>query len=116
CSGSRRKLVAPDFLGPHSLETFKIIQNRIESANLLENVLIAGPLIVLLTTPPHETAAGGGYPLEEQVNAVRAVDVIFRNRVMQDIDILLVMHGNDLTEEERLYWERLRTVLTAAGR
>jgi len=116
CSGDRRKLEAPNFLGPRSMETFKIIQHRIESANLLEDVLIAGPLLVLLTSSPLETVAGGGYPLEQQVNAVRAVDVILRSRVQQDIELLLVMHGNELTEEERLYWERLRTVITAAGR
>ena len=68
----------------------------------------------MLTSSPLETAAAGGYPLEQQVQAVQAVDVILRSRVQQDIDLLLVMHGNDLTEEERLYWEKLRSVLTQA--
>jgi hypothetical protein len=45
CSGSRRKIEAPGFLGPHSRETFEIVRHRLESADLLENMLIAGPLI-----------------------------------------------------------------------
>ncbi len=114
CFSSRRTINPPPFLGPHSRETFEIIRHRLETADILEDMLIAGPLIILLTSSPLETAAAGGYPLEQQVQAVQAVDVILRSRVQQDIDLLLVMHGNDLTEEERLYWEKLRSVLTQA--
>jgi hypothetical protein len=114
CFSSRRKIDPPKFLGPKSRETFEIIRHRLETADILEDMLIAGPLIILLTSSPLETAAAGGYPLQEQVDAVRAVDVIVRSRVQQDIDLLLVLNGNDLTEEERRYWERLRDVLTQA--
>lgn len=112
---TRRTIAKPDFLGPESQRTFDTIQARLEAADLLENMLVAGPLIVLLTSSPPETAAGGGYPLEEQVRAVRAVDVIVRSRVRQDIELLLVQHGNELSPEEQRYWERILDVINRAG-
>ena len=107
-TGGGEQLQAPSFLGPHSRETLETINRRVESAGLLQDMLVVGPLIVLFTSSPLETGATGGYPLEEQVRAVDAVPTILRNRVLQDIDLLLLMHGNELTEEERAYWNRIR--------
>ncbi len=110
CSNPRyANLEPPDFLGERSLETLRTINRRLEAADILEDTLIAGPLIVLFTSTPAETVAQGGYPLEEQVRAVQAVPAIVRNRVLQDIDLLLVMHGNELNDQERAYWNRIRS-------
>jgi len=42
--------------------------------------------------------------------------VILRARVQQDIQLLLVMHGNELTPEEKAYWEGKLRDISAAGR
>jgi len=115
CSGEK-EIQPPSFLGARSLETWNTIKIRLESGEALQNMLVVGPLLVLLTSKPAETLAGGGYPLEEQVRAVQAVPVIVRNRVQQDISLLLVMHGDELTDEERRYWERWLDRLNRVGR
>ncbi len=107
CAQTDTRFEPPAFLGPHSRATLQEIRRHVESAEVLQDALVAGPLIVLFTSPPT-----GSYPLEEQAQAVAAVGPILRNRVNLQIDLLLVSHGNELTAEERAYWDNIRRVFS----
>lgn len=107
CTSSHPPLNPPAFLGPHSRETFDRIKDIIESGDWLNKALVAGPLVTLFTSTPLEVAATGGYPLDVQAEAVAAVPVIVRAQIQREIVRLLTRHGNDLTHEERRYWERI---------
>lgn len=107
CTSSHPPLNPPAFLGPHSRETFDRIKDIIESGDWLNKALVAGPLVTLFTSTPLEVAATGGYPLDVQAEAVAAVPVIVRAQIQREIVRLLTRHGNDLTHEERTYWERI---------
>lgn len=102
----------PDYLGAESLATLETIKDRFEAANLLQNTLVYGPLVNIFAgaaSPGRGSAVGVGagaasHPYEAQARAVAAVPSILRNRVIQDIQLLLVMHGNSLNDQERAYW------------
>jgi hypothetical protein len=106
----RFKVKRPEFLGPQSQKTFDTIEHRIQSAELLDDLLVFGPILIFMMSKPEESLAGGGYPLEEQARAVNAVPIILKNRILQDIDLLLVVHDNELSPEERQYWTSMRKI------
>ena len=107
CTSSHPPLNPPAFLGPHSRETFERIKEIIESGDVLNTLLVAGPLVTLFTSTPLEVAATGGYPLDAQAEAVAAVPTIIRAQIKKEIAMLLLQHGNELTQEEREYWEHI---------
>ncbi len=107
CSRSSINLQAPAYLGERSTETFETIQRRIEASESLQDMLLYGPTLVYILSNPLETAATGGFPIEQQAQAIAAVPVILKNRVTQDIQLLLVMHGNELSQQEKQYWNAL---------
>lgn len=100
CSKTER-LEPPSYLGPHSRATLERINEIIEAGGLLQDTVTYGPLIVILTGPPSVP------PLEEQVRAAQAVPAIVKNRVIQQIQFLYLDHGNELTQDEKAYWDRL---------
>lgn len=104
CSKAER-IEAPAYMGPHSRETLERINEIAEAGGLLQDAVTYGPVIAWATGPPST------YPLEEQVQAAQAVPVITRNRILQQIDLLYLEHGNDLSQEERAFWDRLRTIM-----
>ena len=101
----------PEYFGEHSRETFDTIKRRIEASDALSDMLVYGPILTTVLSNPLEVAAGGGHPLEQQAQALAAVPVILKNRITQDIDLLLVMHGNSLNAQETRYWHALREVI-----
>lgn len=105
CSKAER-LEPPSYLGPHSRATLERINEIIESGGLLQDMVIYGPLIVILTGPPSVP------PLEEQVRAAQAVPAIIKYRVIQEIQFLYLDHGNELTQDEKAYWDRLLDLMS----
>lgn len=109
------KYEAPDYFGPHSRETVDIINNEIESWDLVGDLIVGGTALTLATSAPEETLASGGYDIEPQARALAAIPQIKRLRIMQHIQILIVMHGNDLNDQERQFWNNALRVLERAG-
>lgn len=104
CARTDTSFEPPAFLGPHSRATLERIRALVETLGLAQDALEIGPLIVLFSSPPT------GYHLAEQAQAVAGIDPILRNEVMLQIIVLENYHGNDLTAEERAYWENIRRV------
>ena len=99
------KLDPPEYLGPHSVETLERINEIMERGDILQNTVVYGPLVPILTGPP------GVPPTAEQARAAMAVPEITRSRVLQQIDFLYLDHGNELTQEEKAYWDRIRNLM-----
>ena len=112
----------PDYLGPESRETLETIKNRFESASLLQNTLVYAPLITIFAgagtgrgAAVDVSAGTASHNFEAQARAVSAVPAILRSRVMDDIHLLLVMHGNRLNNQEKAYWNRILSRFQSPG-
>ena len=105
----------PEYFGPHSRQTVEWINNGIESWDLVGDLIMGGTLLGLATSSPEETLASGSYDVEAQARALAAIPEIKRLRIIEHIQILLVMHGNDLNDQEREFWNNALEVLQRAG-
>lgn len=111
------RFVPPSFLGPRSIRTFETIQRRIESGRLLGPAIVGAAVILAATSSPEEYAVQLGVqlgtdqvPYESEIEAIRSIEVIVRERIRQDIELLLInpqghRPGEALTREEMQYWQ-----------
>lgn len=112
CFGSEQKFDAPSYLGKYSIEALEDINRIVENTDLLGKVIVGGTVATIVTSSPEENLASGGYDVSPQAEALRAIPVIQRAKVNERIDYLILEHGNDLNEQERQFWERVRAAFT----
>lgn len=100
CARSQ-SIQAPSFLGAQSRETLDRINRIMEAGGALQQWIAFGQTITSFENPLQalETA--------EAAEAIAAVPVIVKARVRQEIELLLVTHGDELSAEERTFWEQL---------
>jgi hypothetical protein len=72
-------------------------------------------VVTTATSPPEETLASGSYDVSPQAQALLALPVITRARVLTEIELLLVTHENDMNEQERAFWHRMHDRVEAIG-
>jgi len=96
-----QSIQAPSFFGPHSRETLEQINRRMESGGALQQWIAFGQVITSFENPISALHTA------EAAEAIAAVPVIVRSRISQDIELLLVEHGNELNRDERLFWETM---------
>ncbi len=92
---------APSYFGPYSRETLETINRRVESGGALQQWIAFGQIITSFENPISALHTA------EAAEAIAAVPVIVRSRIRQDIELLLVQHGNELNSDERLFWETM---------
>jgi hypothetical protein len=97
----------PAYLGPHSHATLDNIEGILESGELLQYMIVFGTAVTLGTSAPQDTLATRGYDIEPQARALGDVEQITIMKVRQQIEFLILSHGNDLNAEERQFWDRL---------
>jgi hypothetical protein len=97
----------PSYLGPHSRQALEDIRRIMESGNALQQMIVVGTALTIVTSTPEENLVGGSYDVSPQAAALRAVPVIVRARVIDTITLLLVQHENEMNEQERQFWNRI---------
>lgn len=98
------RIEPPDYLGEHSLNTLRSLNDRLGNLELLGPVIAAGTAVVVGAGPPSDPSGN----VESAAEALRALPAIQRAVINQEIDLLYIQHGNDLTREERGFWDRIR--------
>ena len=102
----------PSYLGPESGRTFRNIQRIIESLEDARVAIALGTTLAAVASPPNPLSPP---PLEEAVTALAGIDPIMRNRILLQVDLLMVEHGNTLTPQETAYWQTVRATVAAAN-
>jgi hypothetical protein len=108
CSAERAP--RPTYLGPESHRALDEIERITESDELLGTFIVLGTAVTMGTAGVEENAATlatGGPSLDPHGQALLAVPVITYNRVLTVIQLHLVMHENEMNEEERAFWHRM---------
>jgi len=101
------RIERPDYLGPDSIEALDDIEGMLDSAELLQYLIVFGTVATLATSTPEETLATRGYDVEAQARALGDVEKIVIARIIQRIELLLISHENDMNAEEKAFWRRL---------
>jgi hypothetical protein len=104
---------APSYLGPHSRRAIDDINRIVESGTTLQQLIVIGTAVTLATSTPEETLATGGYDVAPQAEALRAVPVIVRSRIITIVQLLLVQHENEMNQQERQFWNNILRRLNA---
>ena len=104
---------APSYLGPHSRRAIDDINRIVESGSTLQQLIVVGTAVTIATSTPGETLASGSYDVTPQAEALRAVPVIVRSRIITIVQLLLVQHENDMNQQEREFWRNILRQLNA---
>lgn len=105
CTGS--DIEAPSYLGPHSRQALREINDVVGNMKLLRPLIIAG--VAVAHADPVESAAQGGpgEDINAAAEAAKAIPVIQRARITQIIELLMVEHQNDMNPQEIAFWRRI---------
>ena len=97
----------PDYFGRYSIEAMDDINRITSSLSDLGPFIVISTIVTLGTSDPIETLATGSYDISPQAKALSVLPIIRNNRVRQVIELLIVMHGNDLNSQENVFWNRV---------
>ena len=98
---------APSYLGPHSRRAIEDINRILESGTTLQQLIVIGTAVTIVTSSPAENLATGAHDVTPQAEALKAVPVIVRSRIITIVQILLVQHENDMNQQEREFWNNI---------
>jgi hypothetical protein len=104
---SSKHMSPPSFFGPDSKETLETINQIMETGASLQNWIAYGTAIAAFDDPL------GGMHSPEAAEAMQAIPSIVRRRAVEQIDLLMVVHDNDLNRQEKAFWNNLRTQMNA---
>jgi hypothetical protein len=110
CDSNR--IEPPSYLGPHSIRALEDINRVIENTDLLAKVVAVGVAVNVGLASPEETIATRGPEdtIMAATEALRGIPAIRRNRVHMIIDLLFLDHENDMNDQEKAFWERIRSL------
>ena len=97
-------VVVPDYLGPASRDTLERIAPITENFQAVRALLVIG---VTTGSASPEGAAAALAPGPDTADALASLTVIERQQIMQQIELLEVLHGNDFNEQERAFWNAI---------
>jgi len=100
-----QQIEPPDYLGSHSLEAWNDIMSEVDRMGWIERLTVAQSAASPATGTPEETLAQGSHDVSAQAEALAALPDALRSRIAQRVNLLLALHGNDLTDEERAFWQ-----------
>ena len=110
CDSNR--IEPPSYLGPHSIRALEEINRIVENTDLLAKVVAVGVAVNVGMASPEETIATGGPEdtIMAATEALRGIPAIRRNRVHMIIDLLFLEHENDMNDQEKAFWNRIRSL------
>lgn len=103
CPGGSVAIEAPDYLGPHSRETLKRLNDRLESLEMLGPLIAVGTATVVGFGPPSDPTD----TVTSAAQALKGLPAIKRAVITQEVTLLLVEHENDMNDQEKAFWRRI---------
>ena len=110
CPSSTSQIEPPSYLGPHSLEALEEINRVIDNTEILSRVIVVGVAVNAGMASPEENIAtqGPGDTITAASEALRGIPAIRRARINTIIDFLFLEHENDMNDQEKAFWNRVR--------
>jgi Domain of unknown function (DUF4157) len=102
---SAKRINPPSFFGPASRDTLDTINRIMESGASLSNWISYGTIVTSFEDPIAAMHSA------EAAEAMKSIPGIVRARAGEEIDLLLVTHDKDLNQEEKAFWNNLRSRL-----
>lgn len=104
----------PEFFGEHSRATAERIAALTQNLNWAQLLMTGAAAGDPFSTPP-ERLARREHEIDVPAEAIMALSDTQRAEVIAQIDLLTALHGNELNEQERRFWGRVRTQLEEAA-